>query len=290
MYIYVYPIRRQNLNLYQNKEALMKILQNPNEHRREAEIEPVKGILKTKSSVADSPLDNSQRMKLICYILGIKRDPSIVLESAQAYSQPEVVLEDSGITVHIINCELATKYQGGPMKVYYRLNDEHPDVEQENIKMFTGSDRGSIGGIPMHTVNRNNANTSISLDVAKLSGSKIRALCLLNINNNQNIYDMYGNKLTPEEVNMLIITPIRDKIIGGGGAASSSSSRGGRGRGGRGRGGRGFPIEELPPSYNNMIRLLPGGGGGGSGKASAFGGSGSGATFGSKKKRKRKRL
>ena len=245
----------------QNEEALMRILQISNEHKREAEIEPVKGILSTKSSIANSPLTTQQRMKIICYILGIKDDPSIVLESAQAYSQPEVILEDRGVTVHIINTEKIKEYQGGFFYVNKQLIKDHSDVKKENIIMFTGSDRKDTTAIQMISVKRTETNSSLSHNVTELSGSKIRALCLLNINNNQNIYGWYEDKLTPEEVNMLIITPIRDKIIGGRGASSSSSSRDGGG----------------------------GGGGGGSGAASAFGGSGSGATFGSKKKKKKKK-
>ena len=127
----------------------------------------------------------------------------------------------------------------------------HSDVEKENIIMFTGSDRKDKTTIQMISVKRTETNSSVSHDVTKLSGSKIRALCLLNINSNKDIYDMYGGSLSPEEVDMLIITPVRDKILEKGMSALSSA---------------------------------PGGG-----AASAYGGSGSGAAFGSKNKNKKRK-
>jgi hypothetical protein len=239
-----------------NYEILLKIISNPDVLYRRKHIEPVKGILSIKGNIANSPLTTQQRMKIICYILGIKDDPELE-ESNQAYSKSEVILKDRGVKVHIINTEKIKAYQGGFFNVNKQLIKDHSDVKKENIIMFTGSDRKDKTAIQMISVERTETNTSVSHDVTKLSGSKIRALCLLNINNNQNIYDMYGDKLTPEEVNMLIITPVRDKILekgmstfssapGGGGAASAY--------GGRGRGGAAFGSKKKKKKKNTMKR------------------------------------
>ena len=184
------------------------------EHLRELTGDPsnlneIKQALKKKNSIFDSPLDNNAKMNIISAVVG-----------KSISSDGEISYMDNGVHCHIIDCKSTlytttkNKTANGFFGALSFLTSRHGDtIDEQNIQMFTGSDRatGKLA-IPFQVFDRNNANSSMNTNVTKLSGSKIRALAL--VNSIDDIVKMYNGSLSKSQIKKLIVAPINKVILG----------------------------------------------------------------------------
>lgn len=168
----------------------------------------IKELLKKKNSIFDSPLDNSMKMEIISAVL----DKPISEDG-------EIVYKKNGVSFHIVDCSSSLyeytkdKTANGFFGAFSFLKNRHSDVDDINIKMFTGSDRDTSRiKIPFKVFDRNNANSSLNTSVTKLSGSKIRALSL--VHGVDDIHNMYNGTISKSLIKKLIIKPINMVIMG----------------------------------------------------------------------------
>lgn len=176
----------------------------------------IKKLLKSKNSILDSPLSSEERMRIICYVLGLKDELS--------YKMPEVVFTSGSVTCHVINCQTNTSYtslegSAGFFKAHRFLETKYPS---KSVSMFSGNDRKIPEGISSILTDRNNRNSTASGDATKMSGSKIRSYALFKMTDM--IHTFYGKRLTKSEVKQLIIAPLYRVILGMDLSISESSS------------------------------------------------------------------
>ena len=143
-------------------------------------VEQLKPIIKEDNTIMDSPLSVSERIKIICEVLGI---PAQKMGSKGIYTYT-FETSNNPVSINIINTETHKPFtnlkidgrtitMGGFLKCPIFI--EHTtSIPKKNIFMLTGSDRESKPGIKSIVLDRNNTNASLSFDPTKLSGSKIR--------------------------------------------------------------------------------------------------------------------
>ena len=184
-------------------------------------VEQLKPIIKEDNTIMDSPLSVSERIKIICEVLGI---PAQKMGSKGIYTYT-FETSNNPVSINIINTETHKPFSnlkidgrtitmGGFLKCPIFI--EHTtSIPKKNIFMLTGSDRESKPGIKSIVLDRNNTDASLSFDPTKLSGSKIRCLALLErVNEIKSMYQGCPLAKSDKKIKDLIIKPIKKNIYG----------------------------------------------------------------------------
>ena len=177
------------------------------------QIESLKSLLKTPNTIMNSPLNTRERITIIANVIGVdlkkQYKAGIISYSVDTNIHP--------VICNIINTEEYKPFTSFPGSGFMKCAgfiEAQTGIVKGNIYMMTGSDRSVPAGISSVVEQRNNDNASLNVATNKLSGSKIRALSLLN--RVQDISRMYkGTPIgdTPGLIDELIIKPISYNIF-----------------------------------------------------------------------------
>jgi hypothetical protein len=206
-------------------------------------LESLKKIAKTSDSILDNPLTTDTRVEFVMHLLkkiygssfngketksgsGIfEYTVSQMLDIDSMFKSGDHLTGDTTsamtdlsrpVTLFLVNSRITGT---GGLKPYYYLKTQYGS--KYTVKMVTGNDRKTPGYFENQNtpIERNETNAAAnSASPAKLSGSKIRALCFLSKNPEHtvsalgNLKTMYYNLLSEDEIKKELVDKINGEI------------------------------------------------------------------------------